>query len=200
MVAVEPLTALLVVVEAVEDLAEVAEVAEAIDPVLRTVGGVAVFGVEPITDLVRVVEAVGEVTFLPFTGAVDVEAARPGVEGTVDFLVRLGVVEVVEVTEALLATPGVTVPRVEGVLVAGVIPGVLEARIGLVGLVVVEPTLVRTVGLVNGTVDFVMGVLEAVEVTLLVGGGAAEAPARPAAAKEDILLFTLGAGLSDIFY
>lgn len=179
--------------EAVVDLAEVAEATE---PVLRTVGGIAVFGVEPITDLVRVVEAVGEVTFLPLRGTVDVEVTRLAVEGTVDFLVELGVVEVVEVTEALLATPGVAVPRVEGVLVAGVIPGVLEARIGLV---VVEPTLVRTVGLVDGTVDFVMGVLEAVEVALLMGGGAA-APARPAAANEDILLFTLGAGLSDIFF
>lgn len=183
-------------------------VAEATDAVLRTGLGVAVLVVEPITVArVRVVDAVGEVTFLTLV-ALEVDAAPVAlvvVEGTVDFRVKLGVVEVVEVTEVLLVTPGVAVARVAGVVV--VVPvllatkGVLEARTELVvvGLVAVEPTLVRDVTagfvVVDAADDLVIGVLEVVGAVFLTVEPGAEAPDRPAAAKEDIRLFTLG-GLS----
>lgn len=154
------------------------------------------------TDRVRVVDAVGEVTFL-LGGTAVLEVVDVRLEGTVVFLVTLGVVEVVEVTEVRLVTPGVAVarvvpgvalvvPGVVPVLVVEVTPGVLEARIELVavGLVAVE---VRDVtgGLV--VVDFVMGVLEAAEGVRFTVEGEADVPARPAAAKDDIRLFTVGA-------
>lgn len=190
-VAVDPLTGLLEVVEA----ALVLPFVEVTEGVLRT--GVVL--VVPATDLVRVVEAVGEVTFLPLV-TVPVPGATRLVEGTVDFLAKLGVVEVVEVTEVLLATLGVAVARVGGgALVVGVMPGVLEARTVPVGLVAVEPTLVRevTAGFADAVEDLVIGVFEVVEVALFTGEVGAAVPARPAAAKEDIRLFTLGV-LSDI--
>jgi hypothetical protein len=203
-VAVEPLTAVLVVEEAVDVLPAV----DVTDPVLRTGLEEVVLVVDPMTERARAVEAVGEVTFL----VVEVEAALgERVEGTVDFRVTLGVVELVETTEVRLAMPGVVVALVvPGVAVARVAvvpvlvvvevtPGVLDALTELVavGLVAV---LVRdvTAGLdVVGAVDvFVMGVFEA-EGVLLTGEAGAEVPARPAAAKEDILFLTLG-GLFDM--
>jgi hypothetical protein len=183
--------------------------AEATDAVLRTGLGVTVLVVEPMTDpRVRVVEAVGEVAFLALAAVeVDVAAiARVAVEGTVDFRVKLGVVEVVEVTEALLLTPGVAVARVVVVVVPVLVPteGVLEARTELVvvGLAAVEPILVRdvTAGFVavDAADDLVIGVLEVVVVAAFLTFEAGEAvPASPAAAKEDIRLFTLR-GLSVI--
>lgn len=193
--------------------------ADVTDPALRTGLEEAVLVVDPMTERVRAVEAVGEVTFL----VVEVEAVLGArVEGTVDFLVILGVVEVVEATEVRLpnpgaaaaalalgeAVPGVAVALVEVVPVLAVeeTPGVLEAltELAAVGLVAVEPILVRdvTAGLdaVDAVDDFVMGVFEAVEGVLFTGEAAgAEVPASPAAAKEDILFFTLG-GLFDIFF
>lgn len=193
--------------------------ADVTDPALRTGLEEAVLVVDPMTERVRAVEAVGEVTFL----VVEVEAVLGArVEGTVDFLVTLGVVEVVEATEVRLpnpgaaaaalalgeAVPGVAVALVEVVPVLAVeeTPGVLEAltELAAVGLVAVEPILVRdvTAGLdaVDAVDDFVMGVFEAVEGVLFTGEAAgAEVPASPAAAKEDILFFTLG-GLFDIFF
>lgn len=156
---------------------------------------------EVTTDRVRAVDAVGEVAFL-LGGTVVLEVVEVRLEGTVVFLVTLGVVEVVEVTEVRLATPGVAVARVVpgAALVAGVVPvlvveatpGVLEARIELVavGLVAVA---VRDVTGGLDVVDFVMGVLEAAEGVLFTVEGGADVPARPAAAKDDIRLFTLGA-------
>lgn len=205
-VAVDPLTGLLGPFEAA--LVLPFEVTEA---VLRT--GVVL--VVPTIDRVRVVEAVGEVTFLPFATVPEVAAVvlvRLVVDGTVDFLT--GAVEVEEVTEVLLATLGVAVGRVGGpVVVAVLMPGVLEARtvevVGLVvpvavevGLVPIEPVRVAVVGFVVVDVaveDLVMGVFEVVEVALLTGEEEGFAvPASPAAAKEDIRLFTLGV-LSDIY-
>ena len=172
-------------------------VEEATEGFLRK--GVVLVLLLPITERARVVEAVGEVTFLVLGEVEVVVEAR--VAGTMDFLTVLG--EVVEATEGRRVTPGVVgvarvvvvvdpgVARVPvvvlvRVVVAGlVVPGVLEARIGLaVGLETVD---VR--GVVDAVVVLAMGVFEAVETGFLAG---AVVPARPAAANEDKRLFTLG--------
>lgn len=194
--AVGPFSDAAVLVEAVLVL-PLTPLEEATEGDLRTAVG------DVTTDRVRVVDAVGEVTFL-LGGTAELEVVDVRLEGTVVFLVTLGVVEVVEVTEVRLVTPGVAVARVVPgvarvvVVAAGVVPvlvtpGVLEARIELVavGLVAVE---VRDVTGGLEVVDFVMGVLEAAaEGVRFTVEGDADVPARPAAAKDDIRLFTVGA-------
>lgn len=150
----------------------------------------------------RAVDAVGEVALaLPFA----IELVVERTEGTVVFRVSEGLavvvaaVEVLDATEVLLVTPGVAVAlEVEAVLVA-VLPvtGVLDARIELaVGLAAVERTGEAVADLAVAVLEAVIGVLEAL--TVLVEEGVVDVagfllvPARPAAASEDILLFTLG--------
>lgn len=151
---------------------------------------------------VRVVEAVGEVTFRA-VDAVPAVAADERVDGTAVFLTDGVVGDVALAVEVRL---GVAVAReVAAVPVAVtrevvvVVPGVFEAR--TLAVVVVERT-VEAVAVEERTVEAVAvlvgGVLVArvVAVVAVVGVlvvvvflGAAE---RPAAAKEDIRFFTLG--------
>lgn len=196
---------LLLVVDATLRVVEEGEVddlpvEEATDAVLRTVDGVPV-----VTRVGRVVEAVGEVTFLvappPFT-----ELVVERTEGTVVFRVNKGdaVVDPGEVTtEALLVTPGVTVARevavaavLEVVVVVPIVEGVLEARTELaVGFVAVVE---RAVG--EGFVAVLVGgVLEGFAVLVGTAGFLVPALASPAAAKDDMRLLTLGE-LSLIWY
>lgn len=199
------LAALVVVVEdgEADDLPVVPD--EATEAVRRTgVAGVPEVAVR--TE--RAVDAVGEVILaLPFA----IELVVERTEGTVDFRVREGLadepgaVDVLEATEVLLVTPGVAVARVvDAVLVAALpVRGVLDARTELaVGLVAVEE---RTDGAVADLavavlVAVVVGVLEAL--TELADEGVVGfllAPARPAAANEDIRLLTLGGDDSVMF-
>lgn len=199
------LAALVVVVEdgEADDLPVVPD--EATEAVRRTgVAGVPEVAVR--TE--RAVDAVGEVILaLPFA----IELVVERTEGTVVFRVRegladeAGAVDVLEATEVLLVTPGVAVARVvDAVLVAALpVRGVLDARTELaVGLVAVEE---RTDGAaadlaVAVLVAVVVGVLEAL--TELADEGVVGfllAPARPAAANEDIRLLTLGGDDSVMF-
>lgn len=199
------LAALVVVVEdgEADDLPVVPD--EATEAVRRTgVAGVP----EAAVRTERAVDAVGEVTLaLPFA----IELVVERTEGTVVFRARegladeAGAVDVLEATEVLLVTPGVAVARVvDAVLVAALlVRGVLDARTELaVGLVAVEE---RTDGAVADLavavlVAVVVGVLEAL--TELADEGVVGfllAPARPAAANEDIRLLTLGGDDSVMF-
>lgn len=199
------LAALVVVVEdgEADDLPVVPD--EATEAVRRTgVAGVPEVAVR--TE--RAVDAVGEVILaLPFA----IELVVERTEGTVVFRARegladeAGAVDVLEATEVLLVTPGVAVARVvDAVLVAALpVRGVLDARTELaVGLVAVEE---RTDGAVADLavavlVAVVVGVLEAL-IELADEGvvGFLLAPARPAAANEDIRLLTLGGDDSVMF-
>lgn len=150
----------------------------------------------------RAVDAVGEVTFaLPFA----IELVVERTEGTVVFRVREGLavdaaaVDVLDATEVLLVTPGVAVALVVDAVLVAVLPatGVFDALTELaVGLAAVERTGEAVADLAVAVLEAVTGVLEAL--TELVDEGVVDVaglllvPARPAAANEDILLFTLG--------